>query len=173
MENITNEEWRSISGYEGYYEISNMGRVRSLDRISYGRSLTGRLLRPGRTSGGHRSVGLSRDGVATQYYVHQLVAAAYIGPRPVGYDICHNDNDPDNNRVQNLRYDTRAGNFADKIANGTANPTGYRNLKPDEVRLIRAGLAAGKKCNRLARDYGLTPASVSNIKTGRTWSNLV
>lgn len=96
------------------YEVSSLGNVK---RVS-----TGRVLKPfrsGRT--GHLKVDLRGHRKA----VHQLVAAAFIGPRPPGTEVCHNDNNPANNAVENLRYDTRSANVLDLRAIRTHCPHGH------------------------------------------------
>lgn len=117
---MTTEEWRPVVGYEGYYEVSNIGRVRSTTRLdNRGRQKTGRVLRAGIAANGYLLVSLWRDGVASSRTVHSLVAEAFIGPRPQGMDVCHADGDRLNPVVTNLRYDTRAANLADARVHGT------------------------------------------------------
>lgn len=115
------EIWKAIPGHE-YYECSNIGRVRSIDRTVWnngGRSphwcsLKGRVLRQS-THKGYRYVSLGRDH-KTQ--VHILVMATFVGPRPEGVDVCHNDGNPENNRVDNLRYGTHSENMMDCVRHG-------------------------------------------------------
>ena len=182
MENTSQEQWRSITGYDGIYEVSNLGRVRSLDR--WVRYKNGRVQHyPGTIKtlhefGGcvgnrYHSVALSRNARLSTRYVHHLVAEEFIGPRPVGHDVCHNDNSRKNNNVLNLRYDTRAGNFADKHAAGTI-PTDKNNiLDVTDVRLIRTKLDEGMKGQDIAALFKVTPSTISQIKTGRIWSRAV
>src|SRR5690606_4562643 len=101
--------WREWPGFEGLYEVSSEGDVRSVDRVvvSPARSpqrLKGRVLRPGVAFTGYRTVALSRDGKPRSYTIHELVAAAFIGPRQPGDDVDHIDGNRLNNHVQNLRY---------------------------------------------------------------------
>ena len=123
------EEWRAIPGYEGLYEVSSEGRVRSLDRVisctrsdsagPFGRDLQGRELKQSTDRTGRLSVNLSRNGRARKRRVHTLVAEAFVGPRPEGLEVCHGDGDPSNNRVSNLRYGTASENWADRKLHGT------------------------------------------------------
>lgn len=113
------EEWRPVVGYEGFYEVSNMGRVRSVPRtVMHSRNgpmkLNSRVLRPNTHPAGHRMVDLRRDGESYMAKVHRLVLEAFAGPAPDGYDGCHNDGDPNNNRAENLRWDTHGGNMRDR-----------------------------------------------------------
>ena len=113
------EEWREVAGYEGAYEVSNLGRVRSLP----GGQRHGIVLKPGHSGRGYLSVSLCIAGVPRTFYIHHLVARAFIGPRPEGLDVCHSDGDFLDNRPQNLRYDTANGNMRDSIAQGTHRST--------------------------------------------------
>lgn len=121
-----NEEWRPIPGYEGIYQVSNLGRVRSLDRRTWnprGRgfwaSLKGQDLRAVSLPTGHLYVKLLRDGQASQRQIHRLVLEAFVGPCPDGLEACHGDGDPTNNALPNLRWDTRSANLRDAVRHGT------------------------------------------------------
>ena len=125
--NPTQEEWRPVRGYEGLYEVSDLGRIRSLARtVLYrdGRTRTqpDRMMSPGATGAGHLAVGLTRNGVRSFHKVHHLVAEAFIGPRGAGVWVLHYDDDPTNNRVENLRYGSREDNAKDRQRN-----RGYEN----------------------------------------------
>lgn len=109
------ELWRAITGHEGAYEVSNLGRVRSLP----GHYRHAKVLKPHGVGRGYLAVTPSQGGVAKNRYVHHLVAEAFIGPRPDGLDVCHNNGDMLDNRAENLRYDTVGGNMRDAIAQGT------------------------------------------------------
>lgn len=118
------EEWRDIPGHEGYYQVSSLGQVRSLDRDfvdsrGHQRSLAGRVLSPRKTGKNYRTVHLGdreRDRK-----VHQLVLAAFVGPVPEGQEVRHLDGDPTNNRLDNLLYGTRSENRLDSVRHGTHN----------------------------------------------------
>lgn len=114
------EEWRPIVGYEGAYEVSNLGRMRSLPReVAAGqrggtRIVPGRMLKTPLGRNGYRQVTLRKQ----TFMVHTLVALTFIGPRPNGYEICHNDGNGDNNAASNLRYDTVSANRLDTVTHG-------------------------------------------------------
>lgn len=117
------EEWRDIPGYEGYYQASSHGRVRGLDRViehsGTGKArIRGRILSPGKRKTGHLIVNLRRGGGARTVPVHRLVLEAFVGPRPEGMECCHWDDNPANNHLSNLRWDTPSSNEQDKIRNG-------------------------------------------------------
>lgn len=116
------EEWRPVVGYEAAYEVSSLGRVRSLDRrVGAGGGRTrlsgGRVLSP--YAGDHYvKVRLKVDGAGSTKNVHSLVAAAFLGPRPDGTEVCHINGDGHDNRASNLRYDTHRANSLDRTAHG-------------------------------------------------------
>lgn len=116
------EQWRSVPGYEGFDEVSSIGRVRSVDRTiqSAGpireKRLRGRVLRQKTTYDGYKMVVLSVDGVHWSPSVHKLILEAFVGQRPDGFEACHGDGDPGNNALANLRWDTSSANKADMVA---------------------------------------------------------
>lgn len=116
------EEWLAVPGFEGLYEASTLGRVRSLDRLdTAGRRIKGRVLKPGvLRDSGRLQVVLCKDGVKHQLKVHQVVALTYHGACPEGEEVRHwPDRDVTNNRPENLRYGTGRENFLDSVAHGT------------------------------------------------------
>ena len=122
----TPEEWRPVVGYEGYYEVSSHGRVRSLDRVvpkgGHTQTIHGRMLSPSSKQCGHVQVSIiGADRKQRSRMVHQLVLDAFVGPCPDGMEACHADDDPTNNRIDNLRWGTRSSNMRDRVANGRHN----------------------------------------------------
>ena len=104
------EVWRAVKGYEGLYEVSNLGRVRSKDRLVkhigiFLREAKGKVIKENTSSTGHySSVGLHRNGKTKHFKVHRLVAIAFI-PNVHGYsDINHKDENKQNNCVDNLEW---------------------------------------------------------------------
>lgn len=168
------EIWKPIPGHEGRYEASDQGRIRSVPRKVRGRhrngteflrTFPGRILKPGRyEASGHVSVVLGRGTNGRP--VHQLVMRTFVGPPPEGMEVCHNDGDPTNNALANLRYDTRRNNILDSYRHGT----GRSNLTPADVRTIRARLAAGERGSVLAREYGTNQTTISRIKLGKAFA---
>lgn len=125
---LADEQWKAIPGWEGHYEVSDLGRVRSVDRIvsddlhgGRKRKQQGRILAQHPGAGGREAymrVNLHRDGIRRTGWVHRLVAEAFIGPRPEGMETCHNDGNGHNNRLTNLRYDTPSANALDAVMHG-------------------------------------------------------
>lgn len=165
------EKWKDVPGYEGKYQVSDLGRVRSLPHkvrvVAHGTEATrmspGRILRPGPKSSGHLTVSLGRHN---SQQVHQLVMRAFVGPRPEGMEVCHNDGDPTNNALDNLRYDTRAENIRDAY-----RQRGYKGkMDPETVREVRTALAKGRTGRDISRALGVSENVISDIKLGRTFS---
>lgn len=104
-----------------------------------------------------------------------LVLAAFVGPRPSGMEACHNDGNALNNRPDNLRWDTKKNNEADKAIHGTKN-IGVRNgrakIGPKQVNQIRIMLEDGLSQKEIARRIGICQASVSHISTGALWKHV-
>lgn len=115
------EEWKPIRGYEGLYEVSNQGTVRSLPReVQGGRKCTvrGGNLKGSTHRSGHISVVLCNGGERKREYIHRLVYQEFVGEIPVGMEVRHLNGDPSDNRLENLRIGTRTDQRNDDIRNG-------------------------------------------------------
>jgi hypothetical protein len=108
------EEWRPIAGYEGIYDVSNTGSVRSWTKAK-----RGGLLAPAHDSDGYLVLGLSRSGRAKRHKVHRLVLEAFVGPKPAGLICRHLNGIKTDNRLTNLAYGTYSENLLDAVAHGT------------------------------------------------------
>ncbi len=122
---MTQEEWRSVPGYEGLYEVSSLGRVRSsgwtrTNPLTGGSSFyPGKILDPDTTQFGHKRVYLYGNGQRVRKLVHRLVAEAFI-PNPDDLPfVLHWDDDPSNNHRENLRWGTPGDNAKDSVRNGS------------------------------------------------------
>jgi len=118
---MVSAEWRALPGYEGIYEISDHGEVKSRDRINArGWRIKGRTLRPYVTPDGYQRVNLySAIGAKHNTSVHQLVMLAFVGPCPPGQEVLHRDGNGENNYRSNLSYGTRSENVRDSVRHGT------------------------------------------------------
>lgn len=117
------EQWLAVPGYEGIYEISDQGRIRSLDRIVQHKDLSstrrkGKLLKPWSSMSGHLTVRLSKGGILESKSVHTLVLEAFVGKRPDGCEARHLNDQPTDNRLSNLKWGTRSENSLDRGRNG-------------------------------------------------------
>ena len=102
------EEWRDIKGYEGLYQVSNLGKVKSL-KDNYGRSRI-KILKLKKRKDGYMEINLHKNGTIKTFRVHQLVARAFIDNPNNLKEINHKDENPSNNRVDNLEWCTRKYN---------------------------------------------------------------
>jgi len=115
--------WQPVPDYESY-EAHPDGYIRSIDhevrsRGGGTRMVRGRVLNPTTRPDGYRQICLSQDGVKRLYLVHCVIARTFLGPRPDGFDVCHGDGNKANNRVENLRYDSKSANNRDQVLHGT------------------------------------------------------
>lgn len=99
------EIWKDIEGYEGFYQVSNMGRVRSIERrLNDGRIYGGRILEQKQVRNGYMQVHVSKDNKGKYLSVHRLVARAFVSGFVEGADVNHKDEDKTNNRADNLEW---------------------------------------------------------------------
>ena len=177
-DNIYNERWKPILGYEGMYEISDHGRVKSLDRFDgRGRWIKGRIMTPTVNKSGYYHVDLCKDGKRTCSKVHRLVARAFCEGYAPGLLVCHNDGNPLNNHYTNVRFDTPAGNMADKVKHGTSSgaigeQVNTSKLTVSKVISIIDDLNTGMTGLELAKKHNVYPSTINRIKLGKTWRHI-
>ena len=161
---MSKEIWKAIAEFPGY-EVSDRGRVRSF-RVP-------RILRVEQKARGHPSVWLMRGGRPQRQALHRLVLRAFAGEPPAGCEGCHNDGDVTNNQLKNLRWDTHENNMRDKRRHGT-QPCGasHPNAKVSvaDAQKMKALLAEGKSGAEIARLFGVSGTTVSEVKRGRHWT---
>ena len=163
------EVWEKIPGIDGY-EVSNMGRVRSLERAivrSNGRRQTirARILRPAKDEWGYPMVGLHRK----TYKVHRLVAMAFMPEKLAGQEIRHLDGNPENNHLSNLAYGTHSENVMDMYAYRGCIRSGQK-LTEQIASEIKRELAAGRMGREIAKLYGVSEQTICDIKHGRIYA---
>jgi hypothetical protein len=162
------ELWKAIPELQGY-EVSNLGRLRSLDRVvhyDYWKRVRGRIMSSWPNPSGHLMTNLGKK-IGTQY-VHQLVMLAFVGPCPKGKEVAHNDGDPSNNNISNLRYATRQENCEDRVKHGAAArgaQNGGSKLTEDAVLEIRKAT----KVVLVARKYGISMSQAYRIRKRECW----
>lgn len=160
------ETWKDVPGFEGYYKVSTLGNIRSFGNWGKGRIMKAK---PNKQEG-YRYVDLRKPGVRRMSKVSHLVALAFIGPSN-GLLVCHNNGNRADDRLENLRYDTQAGNCADKIKHGTRQ-NGERN---PNSKLCEADIVAIRKSPKpyiIAKQYGISARHVYTIKNRETWSHV-
>jgi hypothetical protein len=144
------EQWRSVAGFEGLYEVSDMGRVRSLHRVEP------RVLKPGSIHTGHLMVWLCSGGTRKAVTIHRLVLQTFVGSCPEGHECCHRDGNPTNNRVENLYWGTRSQNVLDAVRHGTHTWSRRTHCKhgheftPDNTRVQKDGSRRCVTCDRMS-----------------------
>jgi hypothetical protein len=173
------ETWKAIEGYEGFYEVSDQGRVRSLDRtIVNGRGISRRyrgcILKAMPNTNGYPTVFLSKGSHKDTRRIHQLVAVAFVGPIPQGHEVCHRDDVKTHNVPTNLVYQTHSKNMEDRCENG-GTARGVRNglakLTDDDVRTIRS-LRGVKSQREIGKMFGVSHTVVWQAQTGKCWSHV-
>lgn len=180
---LEGEVWKPVPGYEGSYEVSNLGRVRALPRWVNSKNGSFALKRMKIMSGspngktGYPEVKLAKNGSSRGHSVHRLVCLAFHGPAPDGRDqVAHCDGTRTNNRADNLRWASAKENADDRIAHGTERMgvnTSWVKLTEDDVRAIRASYV--KKYGalaRLARQYGVTSTQILHIVQRKHWKHI-
>lgn len=188
------EQWQPIPGFEDLYEVSDLGRVKSVARRRAAKSgstcaVAERILRQSTIPKGYKVVGLRKDGKTHPMRVHRLVALAFLGPPPTlcafshplvsprheQAMVCHNDGNPANNRLENLRYGTAAENCADRVKHGTALQ-GSRHpnskLTDADVLAIRARRDSGESIKSIAADYPYAASVISAVASRKRWKHL-
>lgn len=177
----TNEEWRAAIGYEGIYEVSSAGRIRSLDRdiphyMGGVSRIKGKILSPMLDSG-YLRIGLRNKKVFRMVYVHVLVAAAFVGPCPSGKEVNHKNGIKTDSAASNLEYMTRKENVRHAFSSGLAKGkvgeiNGNSKLNADQVREIRRRRAAGELLRVIAADYGIDTSAVGHVTTRKNWNHI-
>lgn len=174
------EIWRDIRGFEGSYQVSDLGHFRSLPRTKIDKrgriyQLKGKNIKTHKSNKhGHMNV---RLGQTPCFAVHRLVLEAFVGPCPEGMEACHNNRDPSDNRAINLRWDTHKNNLEDRRRHGTM-PQGVRNgnnngLTDSKVRKIRRLAASGKyKQTELAKMFKTDQTNISLIVKCKSWKHV-
>lgn len=182
---IIEEIWKPVINYKGFYEISNFGRVRSVDREFIKRNGTkvnykGRLIKVETTYQGYKRVRLSKRGIDQKYNVHRLVAEAFIGPYPDGKVINHIDENRANNYFENLEYVTQKeninyGNRTQKMIESQSVKIKGTNLKTGEVIYFSSMSEAKRKSNGYFHDGHISQTIKGKHKhhKGYKWEKVI
>lgn len=175
------ETWKDIPGCEGIYQISDQGRVLSVDRFVIGgkgkkQHVPERILVQMNDSDGYKVVSIRFcNGMRKLMKVHRLVLLAFVGKSDL---LCrHGDGVKTNNRLTNLQYGTEQENADDRLAHGSkvgANGEGNGAAKLTEsiVSVIRDFIATGLSCAKIGLRFGVCAQTIRNIKIRKTWSHI-
>lgn len=174
MEIAMDEKWKDIPGYEGEYQASTLGRIKSVERRVRGehwkthrefyRTVPERILKPGRyCKSGHVSVVLRHGSNGTP--VHQLVMRTFVGETPSGMEILHGNGNPEDNRLENLRFGTRRENILDVFKQGGR----WRKLSIEDVVYIRFASRCGFSDKSLAEEFKVSKYTIAEIRKGNIY----
>lgn len=158
------EVWRWVVGAEGRYQVSSLGRIRSL-------VTRGKTIKAFTYTKGYANVGMARSpGRQTRERVHRLVARAFLGPEPAGMSVNHKNGNKSDNRVENLEYMTIGDNVrhardAGLMRQGERTP--WSKLTEDQVREIRQ---SKESYRAQARKLGVSASTVRRAALGLYWS---
>lgn len=180
---IIAEEWRPVQGAEGRYEVSSLGRVKSLERVVYCgtrkgkrayRTVPEKILKIGLDSDGYHQVLIaSKEGEKFKSTkVHQLVAAAFLGEKPAGSWVLHGPNGKEDNAITNLYYGTPAQNVQDKWRDGTiiiGEKHHKAKLTQEDILTIRDCHAKGMTMKEIAKIYGVNQSAIHKIIARVNW----
>lgn len=177
------EIWKDIKGYEGLYQVSNHGRVRSLDRIAINgrrngyRKIKGRILRAGKHTGGYVTVTLSKESVTKSFVVHRLVAESFVNNPLNKPEVNHIDAIKTNNYYKNLEWVTSSENTIKGLELGIMNTARGEQkpnsvLKEEQVIEVKKRILKGDKNSVIAKDFGVHYMVIQEIKKGRNWKHV-
>lgn len=170
------EVWRDIPGHEGSYQVSSLGRVKSLSRIvrySNGavRPLRGRILKLAHHPNGYRQINI----FDRTFFVHKLVLIAFVGPCPIGLECRHLNGMAYDNRIANLCWDTHQANLRDRAIHGRmkrGEACWNAKLTKGQVLEIRRRMAAGEKSQDLAKEFCVQARNIRRIHNRKRWAHL-
>lgn len=177
-----NEIWKDITGLEGIYQISNLGRVKSLERKRKGpynriMHLKEKIIK-GRAVGiGYYAVQIERDGSKKNNKIHKLVAEHFISNPENKPCVNHINGIKTDNRVENLEWVTHSENNQHAYDKGLkislkGEKSGRSKLKNTDIVKIREMLAQGTVIRLVAEKYNVSLSAIATIKTGKTWKNV-
>lgn len=171
------EIWKDVKGWEGFYQISNFGRIKSLSRTRP--HMGGMYVIPEKIiklNKGHKPkhTTLYNNGKIRTVTIHRLVMETFVGPCPEHMECCHDDGNVSNNRLDNLRWDTAVNNQSDRLRHGTdcrgeKNPNVVLTLK--QVNKAKSLWNLGKySMNQIANKLQLSGSAISNVLSGKSWN---
>lgn len=171
--------WKPVPGYSGMYWVSNTGRLKSY-RWWKQRGVESRgkafLIKPMKMRDGHLLARLWMDGSTKTVSMAKLILTVFTGPPTKDKRwACHNDGNPSNNLISNLRWGTNSENQMDRVRHGTSNrgsANGRSKLSEKDVLAIHTRLANGDSQRAIATDFKVDQSAISNIARGRNWPQL-
>lgn len=163
------EIWKDIPSFEGLYQASNLGRIRSIKHYDKMHRLwEGKILTP-QFDGKQNYLHISIKG--KPYQIHRLVAKTFL-PNPNNYpEVNHKDENKTNNCVENLEWCTHKynNNYGNKLISKKGENHHNCKLTKRNVIDIRTRFKNGEKQIKLAKEYNISKSQISSLITGRTW----
>lgn len=171
------EQWRPIVGFEGRYEVSDQGRVRSLDIMTRdGRRVRGKLRVPSTDRIGRKAITLKINGNQFPFRVHTLVLTAFVGHRPAGKECAHDNGNASDNRLSNLAWKTHVENNADKVRHGTQwhgeTAPGAKLSSADIPRVFDLRVC-GLSHRKIGAYLDIAESTIRGILNGKRWGKTV
>lgn len=165
------EQWRDIPNFEGYYQVSNLGNFRSMDRIvprSNGQMirLKGKPLKPNYDRDGYVIYGLKKHNQRTAIKAHRVVMEVFVGQSSLTVD--HKNSDKKDNRLENLSYMTIGDNTRKAFVIGEHKG----KLSVDKVKEIRRDIAKGLKPSIIMKKHGIKRSNFGYIKNNIIWKDV-
>jgi len=172
------EVWKDIKGYEGYYQISSLGNVKSLRRTDIrGNRVPEKVIKPNLKNTGYIDVNLCKDRDKKTYRVHRLVANAFLKNPSNKPQVNHKNGKKTDNRIENLEWCTGSENTTHSFKNKLQPlPLGIKNsqskLSESDVLEIKQLLLKKMKQKEIAELFRISVPTISNIKRNKNWSHL-
>lgn len=174
------EEWRDIPGYEGLYQVSNTGRVKSLLRLdAKGRRIKGKMMMLRPSHKGYLKVPLTKGGKQKNKFVHNLVVFTFIGTKPEGMQCNHKNGNKKDNHLDNLEYCTGSYNVlhAYRVLDRPSALTGEKHwnakLTQDDIVKIRELYKTGNYTHKkLANIFGIKSPAIGQIINRQRWTHV-
>jgi hypothetical protein len=166
--------WKQVLGFEGFYEVSNDGEVRSIARHhpKTKRLMGGGAVKPILGSRGYYVVNLTITGVRKQVFLHKIVLEAFCGLRPDAHEACHNDGNPLNCKLENLRWDTKSNNHKDKKKHGTWQVGEKANNSKLTNEIVLDIRSRNLKPSQAVKEYGLSLSNAKRIINRQSWKHI-
>jgi hypothetical protein len=172
---MTKEIWRDINGYEGLYQVSNLGRIKRFNKDK--RCNIYKILKAKINNLRHNSssIGLCKNGKHKYLSIHRLVLETFVGPRSFGMECRHLDGNPKNNKLENLKWGTPKENLQDKIKHETiicGSKHWFSILTEVQIIEIKQFHTEGKSNGEIAKIYKVNRQTISNIINKKSWKHV-
>lgn len=162
------EIWKPVVGYEGLYDVSNTGRIRTYYQHSRGRKIKDtpqRIVKQSRGDFGYLLFKLAKNGNSSTQKIHRIVLTAFVGPCPPGMECLHLDGNSSNNNLSNLKWGTHTENMS-LVKSGA-------KITPEDVIKIRKYRTSGLSYPAIARLFPISRHEISYIVRGLRWQSVV